>query len=273
MNTSVRLPAVAGQFYPADSRELRSEVETFTRDTETAEPKLRAFGCVAPHAGYIYSGSVAGDVYRRLELPARYIILSPNHTGRGEPLAIMSQGAWRTPLGDVAVDEELASDLKQRFSLLTEDEAAHRFEHALEVQLPFLQVLRPQFTFVPITVGTSHYEVLSALGVAIAAAIRNAGEQILIVASSDMNHYESDSVTRAKDRRAIEQILALDPRGLYDVVRQAKISMCGYGPTTAMLTAALKLGAQEAELLGYATSGDVSGDREKVVGYAGIAVS
>lgn len=274
MSTTVRLPAVAGQFYPADSRQLQAQVEAFTRPVES-EPQLKihALGCVAPHAGYVYSGEVAGEVYRRLELPARYIILCPNHTGRGEPLAIMSQGSWRTPLGDVPVDEELASQLKARFSLLSEDEAAHRFEHALEVQLPFLQVLHPQFTFVPITVGSGHYEVLSALGVAVAATIREAGGQILVIASSDMNHYESDSVTRVKDRRAIDQILALDPRGLYDVVRQAHITMCGYGPTVAMLTAALKLGAKQAELLRYATSGDVSGDRDRVVGYAGIAVS
>jgi AmmeMemoRadiSam system protein B len=185
----------------------------------------------------------------------------------------MSTGAWSTPLGDVPVDEELASALKNRFSLLTEDDAAHRFEHALEVQLPFLHVLCPAFRFVPITVGTSHFEVLSALGVAIASTIRAAGEQVLVIASSDMNHYESDSVTRVKDRRAIEQILALNPRGLYDVVREGSISMCGYGPTVAMLTAALKLAATNAELLRYATSGDVSGDRDRVVGYAGIAVS
>lgn len=274
MSTAIRPPAVAGQFYPADSRKLRFEVEAFTRPAEGAQQaKIRALGCVAPHAGYVYSGGVAGAVYSRLELPTRYIILCPNHTGRGEPLAIMSKGAWRTPLGDVPIDEELASALKARFSLLAEDEAAHRFEHALEVQLPFLQVLHPQFSFVPITVGTGHYEVLNALGIAIASAIRESGEQILVIASSDMNHYESDSVTRAKDRRAIDQILGLDPQGLYDVVRAASISMCGYGPTVAMLTAALKLGAKKAELLRYATSGDVSGDRDRVVGYAGMAVS
>jgi MEMO1 family protein len=274
MSTAIRLPAVAGKFYPADSGELRAEVEAFTRRAESAEQaKIRAFGCVAPHAGYVYSGTIAGEVYRRIELPARYIILCPNHTGRGEPLAIMSQGAWRTPLGDVPIDEGLASELKARLSLLAEDEAAHRFEHALEVQLPFLQVMRPRFNFVPITVGSGHYEVLSALGVAIASVIGASGGHILVIASSDMNHYERDSVTRAKDKRAIDQILALDPRGLYDVVREANISMCGYGPTVAMLTAALRLGAAKTELLGYATSGDVSGDRDTVVGYAGIAIS
>ena len=274
MSTAIRLPAVAGQFYPADSRKLRAEVEAFTRPEGSAEEaKICALGCVAPHAGYVYSGSVAGEVYRRLELPARYIILCPNHTGHGEPLAIMSQGAWRMPLGDIPIDEELAANLKARFSLLSEDPEAHRFEHALEVQLPFLQVLHPQFRFVPITVGAGHYEVLSALGVAIASVIREAGGQILVIASSDMNHYESDAVTRVKDKRAIDQILGLDPQGLYDVVRAANITMCGYGPTVAMLTAALKLGAKKAELLRYATSGDVSGDRDRVVGYAGIAVS
>jgi len=274
MSTAIRLPAVAGQFYPADSRKLRAEVEAFARPTESAVPgKIRALGCVAPHAGYVYSGEVAGAVYGRIELPARYILLCPNHTGHGEPLAIMSTGAWRTPLGDAAVDDELASMLKARFSLLAEDDAAHRFEHALEVQLPFLQVLHPQFSFVPIAVGTGHYEVLSALGVAIATTVREAGGEVVVIASSDMNHYESDSVTRVKDRRAIDQILALDARGLYDVVRTRNISMCGYGPTVAMLTATLKLGAKKAELIRYATSGDVSGDRDRVVGYAGIAVS
>lgn len=275
MSTAIRLPAVAGKFYPADSAELRSEVEAFTQAPVEAagETKIRALGCVVPHAGYVYSGEVAGAVFGRLELPARCVILCPNHTGRGEPLAIMSTGAWRTPLGDVPVDEALASALKARFSLLAEDDAAHRFEHALEVQLPFLQVARPHFQFVPIAVGTGQFQVLSALGVAMASAIRQTGDQVLIIASSDMNHYESDSVTRVKDRRAIDQVLALDPRGLFDVVREEHISMCGYGPTVAMLTAAQRLGATKAELLRYATSGDVSGDRDRVVGYAGIAVS
>jgi MEMO1 family protein len=220
----------------------------------------------------MYSGHVAGAVYRRLDLPRRMVILCPNHTGVGEPLAIMSEGAWQTPLGDVAIDAAIAKELKSRLPLLTEDQEAHRYEHALEVQLPFLQVLAPGFQFVPITVGTSNFEVLSALGVVIASAATEAGAPVLVIASSDMNHYESDEVTRVKDRRAIDQILALDPRGLYETVHQANISMCGYGPAVVMLTAAKRLGAQQAELVRYATSGDVSGDRDMVVGYAGIAV-
>jgi len=276
MPTAVRQPAVAGRFYPGNAQHLRAAIETFTTPPANASAeltsKIAAVGCLVPHAGYMYSGHVAGAVYRRLELPRRYVILCPNHTGMGETLAIMSEGAWHTPLGDVSIDEQLAERLKAGLPLLSEDPAAHRFEHALEVQLPFLQVLAPGFEFVPITVGTSNFDALSALGVVIGNAAAETGEPVLIIASSDMNHYESDSVTRVKDRRAIDQLLALDPRGLYDVVHQADISMCGYGPAVVMLTAARKLGATRAELVKYATSGDVSEDRDMVVGYAGVAV-
>ncbi|MGB7554127.1 MAG: AmmeMemoRadiSam system protein B, partial [Candidatus Korobacteraceae bacterium] len=154
MATAVRQPAVAGRFYPANAQHLRAEVETYVTARADAaakpEPKIRALGCVVPHAGYIYSGPVAGAVYRRLELPRRLVILCPNHTGRGQPLAIMSEGAWHTPLGDASIDEAMASQLKARMPLLSEDPEAHRYEHALEVQLPFLQVLAPGFQFVPI---------------------------------------------------------------------------------------------------------------------------
>src|SRR5208337_659905 len=276
MASRVRQPAVAGRFYPANAQHLRAEVETYTTAPASAstepEAKIRAFGCVVPHAGYIYSGHVAGAVYGRLELPRRFVILCPNHTGMGEPLAVMSEGAWHTPLGDAAIDEELAVRLKSRLPLLSEDQAAHRYEHALEVQLPFLQVLAPGFQFVPITVGTSNFEALSALGVVIGSVAAEAGEPVLVIASSDMNHYENDDVTRVKDRRAIDQMLALDPRGLYEIVHHGDISMCGYGPAVVMLTACKKLGASQAELIRYATSGDVSGERDMVVGYAGLAV-
>jgi hypothetical protein len=273
MATAIREPAVAGRFYPASAQRLRAEIESYlTPPSGSAEPEISAFGCLVPHAGYMYSGHVAGAVYRRLKLPQRVIILCPNHTGMGEPLAIMSQGVWRTPLGDAAIDESLAAELKRSMPLLSEDEEAHRAEHALEVQLPFLQVVVPDFQFVPIAVGTINFEVLSALGVAIANLVAKQSSRVLVIASSDMNHYESDHVTRVKDGRAIESLLALDPRGLYDVVRNGKISMCGYGPAVIMLTAAKKTGATQAELIRYATSGDVSGDRDMVVGYAGIAV-
>ena len=274
MATAIREPAVAGRFYPASAQRLRAEIESYitpSADT-TPEPKMPALGCVVPHAGYMYSGHVAGAVYRRLELPQRLIILCPNHTGMGEPLAIMSRGAWRTPLGDAPIAGELATELMRSMPLLSEDEEAHRAEHALEVQLPFLQVLDPNFQFVPIAIGTSNFEVLRALGVTIGNVLATQSDRVLIIASSDMNHYENDAVTRVKDRRAIDQLLALEPLGLYDVVRDGEISMCGYGPAVIMLTAAKRLGARHAELLRYATSGDISGDKNMVVGYAGIAI-
>jgi len=273
MATSIRQPAVAGRFYPANPDRLREEINSYLRAPANAgnENKIAALGCLVPHAGYMYSGPVAGAVYRELEIPSRVIILCPNHTGMGEPLAIMSEGAWSTPLGDATIDEELAGELKKQMPLLSEDDEAHQSEHALEVQLPFLQVLAPGFRFVPIAVGTGNYEVLSALGIAIGRVLGAQNGRVLLIASSDMNHYESDDITRVKDQRAIDQLLALDPRGLYEVVRTGNISMCGYGPAVITLTAVKKLGATQAKLIRYATSGDVSGDRDMVVGYAGIA--
>ena len=196
-----------------------------------------------------------------------------NHTGRGEPLAIMSKGAWQTPLGAVAVDQKLAEALVDSCHLLKDDAEAHAEEHALEVQLPFLQVRGAEFRFVPIAVGVGNYAALELLGHCMAHAVQTASTPVMIVASSDMNHYEPDNITRVKDRKAIDRMLALDPNGLYDVVRREHISMCGYGPAVAMLTAALDLGAKKAELVKYATSADTSGDRSAVVGYAGIIVS
>jgi len=277
MSTAVRPPAVAGRFYPGNAQRLRAEIESFTTAPAVpgkaqAEAKIAALGCISPHAGYVYSGAVAGALYRRLTLPRRFVILSPNHTGQGEPLAIMSEGEWRTPLGNAVIDAELADELKSVTPLLTEDAEAHRYEHALEVQLPFLQVLRPDFSFVPVAVGTSNFNSLTAVGQAIALVLQNLAEPVLIIASSDMNHYENDTVTREKDRRAIDQVLALNIQGLYETVREQHISMCGYCPATIMLTAARLMGATKAELIRYATSGEVSGDRDMVVGYAGIAV-
>lgn len=269
----VRHPAVAGRFYPSDPDDLRAEVASYLSPRNSmASAPAQAIGCIAPHAGYIYSGHVAGAVFAAIEIPRRCIVLCPNHTGQGRPLAIMSEGVWETPLGEVPIDADLATALKQRFAPLQEDSAAHRAEHAAEVELPFLQVRQPDFVFVPIALGTTQYEILEHFGVALAEVIAEQRGSILIVASGDMNHYESDVVTRAKDHRAIERILTLDPHGLHDVVTQQNISMCGLGPAVVMLTAARRLGAKSAALVKYATSGDVSGDREMVVGYAGMVV-
>ena len=269
MASTIRHPAVAGRFYPRDPDDLRADVESFLSPQKKT---VAALGCVVPHAGYMYSGHVAGAVYAQLDLPRRCILMCPNHTGVGQPLAIMSQGAWETPLGRVAIDSQLAEALKQRFPLLAEDAEAHRAEHAAEVQLPFLQSRKPDCTFVPIALGTRRYEILEALGDAIVDTLQALGERVLLIASSDMNHYENDAVTRQKDCKAIERILVMDARGLYDVVMNEDISMCGFGPTVTMLAAARRLGAIGTELVKYATSGDVSGDRERVVGYAGVIV-
>lgn len=269
MATNIRMPAVAGQFYPGSAETLLRAIRSYTN---VNGEKLNALGCVSPHAGYMYSGQVAGAVYGRLELPSRYIILCPNHTGYGNLLAVMSEGSWMTPLGEVSLDKQLAQSLKREMPELTEDIESQRREHAIEVQLPFLQALVPEFQFVPITVGTSRFETLTELGEAMGRVIAAQNEHVMIIASSDMNHYETDSTTRVKDRKAIERVLALDPAGLYDVILNERVTMCGYGPTIAMLTATKALGARTAELIKYATSGDVSGDRDAVVGYAGMAV-
>lgn len=266
----LREPAVAGRFYPADPATLDADVRSYL---SPAQPRTKAIGCMVPHAGYVYSGQVAGAVFSKIEVPSRCIILCPNHTGRGHPLAVMDKGAWQTPLGKIAVDADLAGRLLNVFPALTSDAAAHQLEHAIEVELPFLQIIRNDICFVPIAVGTGRLLLLEKLGEGIAQAVQQSDESALLIASSDMNHYEDDATTRVKDRKAIDQILALDPGGLYSTVINESISMCGFGPAIAMLVAAKLLGAKKAELIEYATSGDVNGDRNAVVGYAGIVVS
>jgi MEMO1 family protein len=268
----IRLPAVAGRFYPDDPERLRASVDSLLGG-EGQQKKIRAGACLVPHAGYIYSGGVAGEVYRRMEIPARVVLLGPRHFPRGASLAILSDGAWQTPLGSAPIDRRLAEKIVRAFPLLREDAVAHSSEHSLEVQLPFLQRLAPSFSFVPIVIGSVAWGSLEALGRALATVIAGEREPVLLVASSDMNHYESDAITRVKDRKAIDQILALEPRKLFDTVRDEKISMCGYAAAVAVLIAARELGAAQSELVRYATSGEVNGDMEEVVGYAGILIA
>jgi AmmeMemoRadiSam system protein B len=268
---AIRPPAVADRFYPGRPESLTRQLDQYLGyEPEKIEGAL---GCVVPHAGYMYSGHVAGAVFGRLPKRSTYIMLCPNHTGRGAPLAIMSSGEWLTPLGRVPVDSAMARSLRHACHLLMEDAEAHEDEHSLEVQLPFLQRSVGEFNFVPIAIGVGGYAALETLGHSIAQAVKPTAAAVMVIASSDMNHYEPDGLTREKDHKAIERILALDPPGLYAVLRREDISMCGYGPAIAMLTAAKDLGAQRAELIKYATSADTSGDREAVVGYAGIVVS
>ena len=265
----LRLPAVAGRFYPSNPAELTTVIGQFT-DVEPNTKKIAVKACLLPHAGYVYSGSVVGTVLSRIALPRKILVLGVRHSPRGESAAILSRGAWRTPLGDAAIDEPLAVALRAACPLLCEDEVAHSKEHSLEVQLPFLQVLAPGFTFVPVALGTVRFEDLLRVGEAVGRVLGEVGEEVLLLTSSDLNHYEDDAVTRSKDRKAIERLLALDAQGLYDVCRNERISMCGLGPAVAMITALQGLGAKHAELVRYATSADVSGDTSAVVGYAGM---
>jgi AmmeMemoRadiSam system protein B len=265
----IRPPAVSGRFYPSHEKKLALEIEKYT---SSANKKSFARGCVVPHAGYLYSGHVAGAVYSEIEIPARCILLGPRHFPGGEAMAIISEGSWRTPFGDAQIDSELAAELKRACPLLREDRMAHEREHSLEVQIPFLQQLAANLRFVPVVLATQRYQDLETLGHAVARVIAAHTEPVLLIASTDMNHYESDAITRTKDHKAIDRMLALDPRGLYDLVRSEGITMCGYAATAAMLIAMRDLGAKDAELIRYATSGDITGDWDQVVGYAGIII-
>lgn len=268
----LRLPAVAGRFYPADPDQLASLIRNFSQATPKQQT-ISAKACLVPHAGYMYSGHVAGAVFARMELPKKIIVLGVRHYPRGEPAAILSGGAWRTPLGDAPIDEELAGALRRECPVLREDSVAHSTEHSLEVQVPFLQALAPGFSFVPVALGTVQFETLVSVGQGIARVLGNSREDILLLTTSDLNHYDDDATTRIKDHKAIERLVALDTRGLYDTCRNEEISMCGLGPAVAMLTALHALGANKAELVKYATSADASGDRSQVVGYAGMVFS
>jgi len=264
-----RDPAVAGQFYPGDSETLRHAVSGLL--CAPAAPR-RAFGIVSPHAGYIYSGAIAGETFASVLVPQKVVILGPNHHGLGHPAAIYPSGSWVTPLGETAIDEELAVAILESCPGTAFDRGGHRLEHSLEVQLPFIQVRAPSATIVPICLGRLALEELLAMGEGLARVLSGCGSEVLIVASSDMSHYEPSGVAREKDMRAIDRILAVDPEGLYATVREGAISMCGVLPTVVFLAAARRLGATSAELVRYGHSGEVSGDHDAVVGYAGVVV-
>lgn len=265
----LRLPAVAGQFYPADPSELISYVRQFTKPT-SKQHKKSIKACLVPHAGYVYSGQIAGAVLGQIKIPQSILVLGVRHFPRGESAAILSEGAWRTPFGDAPIDSQLANALKAQCALLKEDIVAHAQEHSLEVQLPFLQVLRPDFQFVPIALGTIRFEELQVIGEAIGQVLSESKVEILLLTTSDLNHYEDETTTRKKDESAIARLETMDPRGLYDACRTESISMCGLGPAVAMLFALKKLGATRAETVMHATSAAISGDYRRVVGYVSM---
>ncbi len=264
-----RQPVVAGRFYPADPRELESLLDDFL--VRTAEPE-DAFGLVAPHAGYVYSGAIAGKTFGRVNIPERVVLLGPNHTGRGRPWSVSQAKSWLTPLGECRLDLELARTILERCPGTEADEEAHRFEHSLEVQLPFIQRLSPATEIVPLCIGGGSAAELLQLGKNLGAALATYPRRTLIVTSSDMTHYEPGAVAEDKDRKAIERILALDAAGLFETVRRGRISMCGVLPATVMLAAVREMGATHGTLVRYGSSGDATQDWSQVVGYAGVII-
>jgi len=265
-----RKPFVAGQFYPGRSRELRETLEPLMN---RAAAKANALAVVVPHAGYVYSGAVAGAVFSSISIPNTVLILGPGHRPIHPVFAVQTEGSWETPLGAVPIETKLAEALLEACPACRSDAKAHEREHSLEVQVPFLQYLVPDVSIVPVCVShTADYADLDGLGKAVAGSVRGFGRDVLIVASTDMSHYVSRAEAKAKDGLAIGRILALDPEGLFRTVVREDISMCGYQPVTAALVAARELGAVKAELVRYATSGDVTGDDREVVGYAGLRI-
>jgi hypothetical protein len=263
---TLRPPAVAGLFYPGNPVELREMIEKFT---SAPGEKRAAKAVMVPHAGYIYSGKTAGAVYSWTLLPRRFLILGPNHTGLGPALSLSPSGAWETPLGEAPVDVNLNEVLLAACPAVRPDAEGHRREHAIEVQLPFLQTLTGDFRFAALTVAEYELRALESLGGAIASVIES-NRDVLLVVSSDMTHYEDAESARCKDSYAIEAMEALDAAALFRAVNEKDISMCGFAPAVAAMAALKKMGASSGELLDYTNSGDASGDYERVVAYAGM---
>ncbi len=265
-----RFPIVAGQFYPDDPATLGGVVQAaLAKGTPHPEPTILA---MAPHAGYMFSGRLAGATIGSANLAPTVVLLGPNHTGLGAPLAVWPKGRWLFPGGFLEVDEPLADAFLQAEPSLTADTVAHRREHSLEVLLPFLHGRNPATRIVPIAVADPRPQVLAGAASRMAEVLQRWGAPVSLVVSSDMNHFADDATTRQIDRLAIERILALDPMGLYGTVREHDISMCGVFPMTLGLQLALLLGARQAKLVGYSTSGEVNGDMDRVVGYCGVLV-
>ncbi len=265
-----REPAVAHLFYPGDPTTLK---ESLDRLIPADTPKQKGLAVISPHAGYIYSGGVAGETFAAVEIPQDIVVMGPNHHGYGAPVAMMEKGAWSMPLGEVPINTSLARNLLAQTELIEADTLAHRFEHSLEVQVPFLQYFRPDMTLTPMVISHLSFKAFQIVGEALAGAIQQYNKPVLIVASSDMTHYESRQSATAKDSLAMQQITALNPEGLYNTVLGKRITMCGIMPATIALIAALRLGATQARLIRYTDSGEASGDTNQVVGYAGFVIS
>lgn len=266
----IREAAFAGQFYPGTPAKLRDMIREMVDEKAQKEEVI---GAVLPHAGYIYSGPVVGAVLSRILFKDTFVIMCPNHTGRGKLFSLWAEGAWKTPLGQVEVDSELAGRILIESKYIEKDEAAHHYEHAIEVQLPFLQYFKPDVKVVPIVVGQGGGNAYKEIGKEIARAIKDLKKGAVIIASSDMTHYESQESAGKKDSSAIEAMLELDEDELLRRIDKFDITMCGYAAATSLISAARELGAARAELVKYQTSGDGTGDYSSVVGYAGIIIA
>ena len=265
----IRNPVVAGQFYPGTAEQLSSMIEGLVDEKAVKEDVI---GLVSPHAGYIYSGSVAGATISRIKFKDTFVIMGPNHTGSGAPFSIMTNGVWKTPLGEVEIDSELGKRILVASNYLQEDHIAHKYEHSIEVQLPFLQYFKSDVKLVPIILASANGAIYKEIGKELAQAIKELNREVVIIASSDMTHYEPQELANKKDAKAIEAMLDLDEDELLRRVQKLDISMCGYAPAVSLITASKELGAKEVELVRYQTSGDTSADYINVVGYAGVII-
>jgi hypothetical protein len=273
-----RLPVVADRFYPGKKSLLKQTVTELLqkysppeREHGSEPGRVHAFGVISPHAGYIYSGGVCAETLKSVTIPETVVILGPNHHGRG-PAISLSRQDWETPLGTVPVNSDFSERLLEFNTEILTDEVAHQYEHSLEVQLPFLQVLQERLSIVPLTLSRLSYSTCEKLADSLARTISHYGNPVLMLASSDMTHYESRKSAKKKDALVLDQLTALNPRGLYQTVEDSRISMCGVIPVTVVLLASLQLGANRAEIVRYTDSGEVSKDLDQVVGYAGAVI-
>jgi AmmeMemoRadiSam system protein B len=276
----IRRPTQAGAFYEGDAEALRAQIRNcfLHRLGPGKLPKVRdgklssVVGLVCPHAGYMYSGPVAANAYYELAAdgkPETVIVLGPNHTGYGSGLAVMNEGFWRTPLGDVEINGEAADDLVRKARIVDVDETAHRFEHSIEVQLPFLQYLYgDSFRLVPVCFQMQDLDSAVEVGRALVEVMD--GRNAVLVASSDMTHYEPQKTAARKDLDALRAVEALEVNRFYSILQAENVTACGYGPIAAVMTAAKGLMVESAKLLRYQTSGDITGDQSNVVGYAAV---
>ncbi len=269
----LRESIVSGKFYPSSAALIKKQIDSFL--PEKNAQKSKAIAAIVPHAGYIYSGEVAVSVIAQIEITENIILLGPNHTGLGERVSIVASGRWRTPMGEVEINEEIAKELLHSSGILKEDISAHTYEHCLEVELPILQYFSNNFKIVPIVVGEISFDEIADLARSLVKTIKTLeiSKQTMLLASSDMTHYESQEQANAKDKLAIAQIEKLSAKGLVEVVNKNNISMCGVYPSAIAIQAAGALGAKKAELVKYETSAKASQDYSQVVGYAGLIIN